>query len=262
MKLPKIKLATILGVPVYIDWSFYTIITFITITDFTNNGWMAAFRTLFFLLSAFTCVLFHEFAHILKAKEFGIKCEKVVLYIIGAVALIDNEFERSYKDIAKIAIVGPIVNLLFSIIFWISYLITGDELMEILTAVNLYIMLFNLIPYYPLDGGRILKFLIIKWYGEFKSESIHKRLNLYFFFGLLTYAFMTRNPILMIIALFFHLYNTSFLRKKDVLYRYIQIYITNKRTVNMKVIRVTKTEFELDTGDVYPINRSIKNRKT
>ena len=118
------------------------------------------------LVSAvFVCVVLHEFGHSLQARRYGVRIRDIVLLPIGGMARADRIPENPREEIL-IALSGPLVNFgLAGIVFialWLSSspLVDDDGLLSNLFLVNLGLGTFNLIPAFPMDGGRILRGLL------------------------------------------------------------------------------------------------------
>jgi Zn-dependent protease len=136
--------------------------------------------TLLLVLSVFGCVLLHEFGHALMARRFGIETEDITLYPIGGVARL-RRLPRAPGAELLIALAGPAVNfaivgtLMVLGILGLVPLVAGTEFgffLGQLILVNLFLGLFNLIPAFPLDGGRVLRALLSGWLGRAQATSI------------------------------------------------------------------------------------------
>ncbi|MCX8038551.1 MAG: site-2 protease family protein [Candidatus Sumerlaeia bacterium] len=185
------------GIPVYVDLSWLVIFALITMTisaQFaedhpewaSNERWFAGLVTsaVFFL-----CVLLHEIGHSLVARFFGIPVNSITLFIFGGVAQIQREPEKPLHEFL-IAVAGPLTSLMLSVLF---FALAGAEAIESLqasaaedaagnlpmfnaiclwlTTINLMLAIFNLIPGFPLDGGRVLRSLIWALSGKFEMAT-------------------------------------------------------------------------------------------
>lgn len=138
------------------------------------------FFLLFFLFSPikvlflFISVLIHELAHSIMANKLGYKTYYIVIDALYGGTLIDEKFKRNNLHCIKIALAGPILNIILAILLYLSYILinlftTYEPFLEELTAfiaINLIIGSFNLLPLYPLDGGRVTKALFRIKYHE------------------------------------------------------------------------------------------------
>jgi Zn-dependent protease len=140
----------------------------------------------------FGCVLLHEFGHALTARRFGIETEDITLYPIGGVARL-HRIPRAPGAELLITLAGPAVNFVLAFLF--AGLVSLDsatgsisafgEFIQELMVVNLVLGLFNLIPAFPMDGGRILRALLSSWLGRAQATIIAARIGrtLAIFFG-------------------------------------------------------------------------------
>ncbi len=168
-----IPLFRVFGIQVNLDYSWFIVFFLITYTlaeyfypyYYPNHSFLTY---LFFgAISAillFVSVLLHELAHSLVAKHYGIPVKNINLFIFGGVAMIEEE-APSPKVEFLIAIAGPICSFILGTIFFLlAYFYPQDDLLNglinYLMYVNFAIALFNLVPAFPLDGGRILRSII------------------------------------------------------------------------------------------------------
>jgi Zn-dependent protease len=135
-----------LSVPVRVHISFLGVLAFVAFTNL-------AFIPLYLILIA--SVLVHEYGHVLAARHFGTKCEVIFLHFFGGAAMMHPS--KSLKEDWMVAIAGPLVSLGLSVMFAGVYTFTGIGIIYMAAYLNLIIGLFNLLPIYPMDGGRIYK---------------------------------------------------------------------------------------------------------
>lgn len=114
-----------------------------------------------FVLAFFTCVVLHEFGHCLQVRRYGISVRDIVLFPFGGVARAEAIPERPRHEI-RVAIAGPIVNFAIAAILFASLALAGsplggDGFVASLAMVNVVLGTFNLVPAFPMDGGRILR---------------------------------------------------------------------------------------------------------
>ncbi len=117
-------------------------------------------------VSIFLAVLIHELSHSLVAKRLGAKVREIVLFIFGGVASIEELPKEPKKEFA-IAIAGPLASLVLSL-----FLLTPFRFLRLFGYFNLILAIFNLIPAFPMDGGRILRSLLAKRYGYVRATRI------------------------------------------------------------------------------------------
>lgn len=166
------KLGRIAGIDVFVHPTFLLVLLF---PGVLSGGLL----TILLVLSVFGCVLLHEFGHALMARRFGIETEDITLYPIGGVARL-RRLPRAPGAELLIALAGPAVN--FAIVgtmlalgfLGFDRLLTDPalEFAEQLVLVNMVLGLFNLIPAFPMDGGRVLRALLSGVMGRSQATSI------------------------------------------------------------------------------------------
>ncbi len=166
----------------------------------------------FFLLLLFACVLLHEFGHALMARRFGIATRDIILLPIGGVARLEHMPEKPRQEL-WVALAGPTVNLaiaavLFALLSvmgglqpWDRLGIADGPLLQRLIPVNLFIMVFNLLPAFPMDGGRILRALLAMVMDYRKATSLATSIGRALAMGLGLLG-LVHSPFLILIALF------------------------------------------------------------
>src|SRR4051794_25736058 len=166
-----IPIGTINGTVVRLHLTFLIFLLWIGATHYARGGWQAATSGLLFIIALFLCVLLHEFGHIFTARRFGVSTPDVTLLPIGGVARLERIPEAPHEEFL-VAIAGPLVNVAIAValvVFAHARLNMGDlnaiestsaSLTDQLAAVNIFIALFNMIPAFPMDGGRVLRALL------------------------------------------------------------------------------------------------------
>ncbi len=172
----------------------------------------AVFGGLAFILTLFFCVLLHEFGHALTARRYGVRTRDIILLPIGGVARLERIPDDPRQEL-WIALAGPAVNFAIAVLLagWLQITsawqpveelsVSGGSFAERLLIVNIFIAVFNLVPAFPMDGGRILRALLgLKLDYSRATQiaaSVGQALALVFgFIGLFV------NPFLIFIALF------------------------------------------------------------
>lgn len=139
----------------------------------TGTYWLAA---IFSTILLFIGVLIHEIAHALIARAYGLRIKGITLFVFGGVAEIEQEIERPGVEF-KIAIAGPIASFVLAMLAFLLALpfrgntAPAEAVLEYLAVMNLILALFNLVPGFPLDGGRILHSIIWKGSGDFQKAT-------------------------------------------------------------------------------------------
>lgn len=163
-----IKLFEVAGTSVRIHPTFFLLLAWIAAIHWMKGGAPEAIAGVVFIAILFVCVVLHEFGHIFMARRFGIKTPDVTLLPIGGVAAMERMPERPGEEIA-VALAGPVVNLVIAaLLIAIAGLPTDAEalakaaegeasLAERVAVANIALFAFNLIPAFPMDGGRVLR---------------------------------------------------------------------------------------------------------
>ncbi|MBC7877263.1 MAG: site-2 protease family protein [Anaerolineales bacterium] len=166
------KLGKFAGIDVYVHATFLLLITWVGYSHWLENrNWSDVFSGIIFILALFACVILHEYGHALTARKYGIKTRDITIYPIGGVARLERMPDKPIEEL-WVALMGPAVNVviaagLFAYLFWTSNLVPLNELsiasgsfLERLLMVNITLVLFNLLPAFPMDGGRVLRALL------------------------------------------------------------------------------------------------------
>jgi Zn-dependent protease/CBS domain-containing protein len=166
------RIGSILGIPLFVDSSWFIILLLVTVSYGLEPSWHSAWGNLAWVMGfalallLFASVLLHELGHSLAAKFQGIAVNSITLFLFGGIAAIDKE-SKTPGDALKVAIAGPLVSFgLFIVLTAISQIPALPTPVGVITSsvaqINLVLTLFNLIPGLPLDGGQVLKALVWK----------------------------------------------------------------------------------------------------
>jgi stage IV sporulation protein FB len=166
------------------------------------------------ILAIFACVVLHEFGHVAMAKRFGVNTPDVILLPIGGLARLERMPEEPKQELL-IALAGPAVTLALAAIFYMvlraggttppllpNLTVAGDSLLSDLYRINVLLLLFNLIPAFPMDGGRVLRAILASRQGLPKATRIAASVGQILAFGLGFAALMSGNMLLLLIAFF------------------------------------------------------------
>lgn len=176
--------ARILGIPIVVDWSWVIIAVLVTWALFVE---LAARRGAAGLgavllvavagaLTFFACLLAHELSHSAVAMRRGLKVRRIRLFVFGGVSEIEQEASSPQDELA-ITAAGPAFSLLLAGAFLIVALVVPssagpvDALFELLAVVNLALGIFNLLPGFPLDGGRLLRAFVWRATGDYRRAT-------------------------------------------------------------------------------------------
>src|SRR5262252_1485123 len=172
-----VNIGSIAGTAIRIHFTFLLFLAWIFVASWASGGPAAAWDGLAFMLLLFACVLAHEFGHIFTARAFGVPTPDVTLLPIGGVARLARIPEAPREEFL-IAIAGPLVNVVIALgLVAIAHakLDPADlsamesartSLIDRLAAVNLFLAAFNMIPAFPMDGGRVLRALLATRLGN------------------------------------------------------------------------------------------------
>ncbi len=209
------KIGSIAGTAVRIHVTFLLFLAWIFVASYISGGAEAAWRGLAFMILLFACVLAHEFGHIFTARGFGVPTPDVTLLPIGGVARLARIPEEPFQEFL-IAIAGPAVNVVIALALLVfagadlsaAHLAAVDNthvsLIDRLAAVNLFLAVFNLIPAFPMDGGRVLRAALAYRLGFVRATQVAAAIGQAVAFAL-GFLGLFGNPLLIFIAIFVYL---------------------------------------------------------
>ena len=207
------RLIRVLGTEVKVHLTFLFLLVGLWIAIQRGSGTDAALATTGFILALFLCILLHEFGHILMARRFGIRTPDVILLPIGGVARLERMPEEPRQELL-IALAGPAVTLVIAALLATWVLLRGEPFVlqpyegeppdfpRDLMRVNLVLLVFNLVPAFPLDGGRVLRALLTMRMSHVQATRIAARVGQALAMGLGVYGLIDQNLGMTLIALF------------------------------------------------------------
>ncbi len=214
-----LKLGKIAGIKIEVHWTFSLLLIWVVFLDIQRGGNLSSsLLNVVFILLLFVCVVLHELGHALTAKRFKINTKGITLLPIGGVASLEKMPEKPGQELL-VALAGPAVNVLIALVLlllapWQEYInMDAENLEQLLTSpsvstllfyllvANIMLVAFNMIPAFPMDGGRVLRALLSYGMERTKATQIAASLGqlmavVFFVMGLLY------NPFLVLIALF------------------------------------------------------------
>jgi Zn-dependent protease len=210
-----LKLGKIAGIRVYIHWSFALLILYIIFSNYRQgNNAVQTMWSVLFVLSIFLTVVLHELGHALAARRYKIATKDITLLPIGGLARLESMPEKPSEELV-VAIAGPAVNVVIALITWLAISIPdATEFTELMQGgvnasnffmnfliVNIWLAVFNLIPAFPMDGGRVLRALLSMRFERHVATNIAARIGQVLAIGFIIAGFYI-NPFLIIIGIF------------------------------------------------------------
>lgn len=207
------------GIRVQIHWSFWLLILWIVYREISRGrGLETILWSSGFIFVLFLCVVLHEYGHALTARRYGVKTNKITLLPIGGVADLEQMPRKPMQEF-WVAIAGPLVNVTIALLlyFFVPFETILDQSQEelrqtlnsigpdnfifYLFSTNVILVLFNLLPAFPMDGGRVLRALLSLKMSRLKATKVASSIGQFlaaglFFFGLFY------SPILILIGIF------------------------------------------------------------
>jgi stage IV sporulation protein FB len=163
------SIGRLFGSDLRVHVTFFLLLAWIGFAAWSAGGWPAMVQNLTFVLALFVCVLAHEFGHALTARRYGIKTPDITLLPIGGLARLERMPEKPGQEIT-VALAGPAVNVVIWLVLTLilgaglpddslddGIDLAGSGFLDQLALVNLFLALFNMIPAFPMDGGRVLR---------------------------------------------------------------------------------------------------------
>jgi Zn-dependent protease len=198
-----VHVATPFGIPVRVHWSFFGLMVGVLAWGYWNFG-VAALPTLGIMLFGLVMsVVLHELGHALAARRYGIGTAHITLYPFGGVAAIESMPEDPDQEIV-IALAGPAVNFVLAAAAGWLYLGTDHPLAMAYVVTNLGMGVFNLLPAFPMDGGRVLRAVLAKNMGFLPASRLAVKIGRVFAWAFLVLSVYFRHPSLFLVGLFLH----------------------------------------------------------
>ena len=211
-----LPLGRIAGIDLFLHWTFVLLLAGAFVFYlFSGSSLGIAFAGLGLILSVFGCVVLHELGHALMARRFDVPTRDITLYPIGGVARLQRIPDEPKLELF-VAAAGPAVNVVIALVLLVVLVATGqslapgvgllapaDQFLQNLMWINAVLVVFNLLPAFPMDGGRVLRALLAFRLDYVRATQIAAGVGqtMAFLFGLVA-IFGGFNPFLLIIALF------------------------------------------------------------
>jgi Zn-dependent protease/CBS domain-containing protein len=214
------KIGRFSGIDVRVHWTFFLLLAFFAFLGYQASGSaVGALTAIVTIVALFFCVLLHEFGHSLVAQRLGIEIHSITLLPLGGVSNLESLPEKPADEV-KITIAGPLVNVVLAPIFFGVGLLFGavprmpaDLFMGIgsvgqfffyLGYLNIVLAVFNLIPAFPLDGGRILRALLATRLGALRATDISSAVGQFFAVAFFLIGLISGDLLLALVAVFIY----------------------------------------------------------
>jgi stage IV sporulation protein FB len=214
------KIGRLSGIDVRVHWTFFLLLAFFAFIGYqTSDSLVGALTATVTIVALFLCVLLHEFGHSLVAQRLGLEIHSITLLPIGGVSNLESLPEKPVDEV-KITVAGPLVNVVLAPIFFGVGLLFGavprvpsdlfigvgsvGQFIFYLGYVNVVLAVFNLIPAFPLDGGRILRALLATRLGALRATDISSAVGQLFAVAFFLIGLLGGNFLLALIAVFIY----------------------------------------------------------
>ena len=202
----------LLGSELRVHVTFFLLLAWVGFAAYSSGGIPAAIDNLIFVLALFACVVAHEFGHALMARRYGIKTPDITLLPIGGLARLERMPDRPMQEV-WVALAGPAVN----VVIWLGLVLLGAGmpyetmaqidspsvgLLNRLAYVNLLLAALNMIPAFPMDGGRVFRALLCLRMDRVKATRIAALAGQAVAVGFGFLGLSSGNPLLVLIAVF------------------------------------------------------------
>ena len=206
-----IRIGSLAGVDIFVHWTFLLLLGFFLLSGLaTGQGLAAALAGVGFVMVLFGCVVLHELGHAMAARRYGVSTRDITLLPIGGLARLERMPEKPSEELV-VALAGPAVNVVIAgvlaAILWpfggVEGIVSGESILHSLLRVNLLLVAFNLLPAFPMDGGRVLRSLLAMRMEYVRATDIAARVGqvmavLFALMGLL----VLQNPFLVLVGVF------------------------------------------------------------
>ena len=207
-----VPLGRVGGIPIRIHISFVLLLAWIAWLGWGVNGLASSLWAVTLISCLFLCVVLHELGHSFVAIHFGSEVRSVTLYPIGGVASMKSIPEKPYQELL-VSIAGPSVNMLIVLLLaalrggfpsWADvgkFPASGGELVDALIRANIILAVFNLLPAFPMDGGRVMRSLLALFLPYPRATAVAAMLGQLIAVGFILLG-LALNPFLVIIGFF------------------------------------------------------------
>ncbi|VVM04923.1 Putative zinc metalloprotease Rip3 [Methylacidimicrobium cyclopophantes] len=208
------KIGVVRGIGIYVHFTFLLLVTWVAVGSYMARGSAAdAISSILFLIPLFAIIVLHELGHALTAQRFGIQTRDITLYPIGGVARLERMPDDPRQELL-VALAGPAVNVVLAGLLYLILVLRGTmeswsavhwvsgNLLLNLFWINVVLAGFNLLPAFPMDGGRILRALLATRMDAVRATQIAAAIGQSMAILFAVFGFLSHNPFLLFIALF------------------------------------------------------------
>lgn len=210
----KMKIFHMKGTPIRVHWTLLILVSALAIWQHITSGIIPSLTIVAAAICVYATVLLHELAHVFVAKDFGYSARSVTLYPFGGVALIEMPNQTPPEHEMYIALAGPLINAVMALIFLPMAWFLGEPF-GLLVLLNFAMFAFNMLPSYPMDGGRVMRSLLSRKYGHVKSTNFSIIASRCFALIYFACGIVIKSPILVAVGAYL-LYLLYYRIKKEV----------------------------------------------
>lgn len=210
-----LKLGSLGGTEIRIHVTFLLFLLWLAAIFYSQGGANAAWQGTIFIVLLFLCVLLHELGHVFAARRYGVQTRDVTLWPFGGIASMERMPDKPYQELI-VAVAGPAVNVVIALVLliYLGATLNPENLTQFdnpavsmaakVAGANIVLVLFNLIPAFPMDGGRVLRALLAMRMGNARATELAATIGQGFAvaFAILGIFY---NPMLIVIAAFIFL---------------------------------------------------------
>lgn len=205
------RLARIAGIDVRVHATFFLLLAWFGFSYYEAGGYGAMLAGLMFIVLLFGCVLLHEFGHAMAARAYGINTPDITLLPIGGLARLERMPDKPSQELV-VALAGPAVNVVIALGLFLvlgrSFNFGdiqdagGGDVLAKLLAINVFLVVFNMLPAFPMDGGRVLRALLATRIKHAQATRIAAVVGQTMAVLFAIWGFFEGNPFLIFIAVF------------------------------------------------------------
>lgn len=190
------------SIPIKFDKTFIMLLVILPIINLTTGGVVLGVYTLVAIPMLFSFVMLHEYGHCWAAHKFNYQVHEIKLWALGGMATLDERLAYATpKEEILVAVAGPAVNFILAFVAWLlAFLVGGNNFLHYVVAVNLVLGVFNLIPAFPMDGGRIFRGILYHFlWDKDRATKISAQVGILFSVGFFILGFVATNIMMMMI---------------------------------------------------------------